>query len=56
MITYERAIQLIQNCIDWITEGVEALDARNDLYAIGFDNDEFEELGYGYLLDVGEEE
>ena len=56
MITYERAIQLVQKCTDWITEYVEISDARGDLYAIGFSNEEIEELGYGYLLDVCEEE
>lgn len=55
MMTYERSIQLVQKCIDWITEGVEISDARDDLYAIGFDNDEIEELGYRYLLDNEEE-
>ena len=55
MITHERAIWLVQKCIDWITEGVEISDAMDDLYAIGFDNDEIEELGYRYLLDNEEE-
>ena len=52
MIIHERAIWLVKRCIDWIIEGAENSDARDELYAIGFSNDEIEELGYGYLLDV----
>ena len=52
MITHERAIWLVKRYIDWIIEGTENSDARDELYAIGFSNDEIEELGYGYLLDV----
>ena len=52
MITHERAMWLVKRCIDWIIEGAENADARDELYAIGFSNDEIEELGYGYLLDV----
>lgn len=55
MIAYERSTWLVKRCIDWIIEGAEISDARDDLYAIGFDNDEIEELGYRYLLDVKEE-
>ena len=52
MITHERAIWLVKRCIDWIIEGAENSDARDELYAIGFSNDEIGELCYGYLLDV----
>ena len=55
MITYERAVWLVKKCTDWITQDVEILDARDELYAIGFSNEEIEKLGYGYLLDVEEE-
>ena len=56
-IGYQRAIQLIQRCIDWITSEVGEEDAYNDLSSgIGFDNKELETLGFGYLLDVIEEE
>lgn len=54
-IGYQRAIQMVQGCIDWITSEVEIEDAYNDLTSgIGFDSEELEELGYGYLLDVVE--
>ena len=49
-IDYKRAIELLTGCMDWITEGVEIADAYNDLVAVGFDSEELEELGYGYLL------
>ena len=57
-ISYDRAIQMLQNCIDWITYEVEIADAYSELTSgVGFDEDELEELGYRYLLDVnGEDE
>lgn len=55
-ISYARAIQMIQYCINWMISGVELADAYNDLTSgIGFGSEELEELGYGYLLDVVEE-
>ena len=55
-ISYQRAIQMVQRCINWITSEVSCEDAYNDLTSgIGFDSEELEELGYGYLLDVVEE-
>ena len=53
-ISYERAVQLTQKCIDWITCDVEIADARDDLDAIGFDEDELQYLGYGYLIEEEE--
>lgn len=56
-ISYARAIQMVQRCINWITSEVSLGDAYNDLTSgIGFDSEELEELGYGYLLDVEEED
>lgn len=54
-ISYGRAIQMTQKCIDWITCDVEMADARADLDAIGFDEDELESLGYGYLIEEEDE-
>ena len=54
-IDFQRAIQMVQNCIDWIITEVSSEDAYNDLIATGFDSVELEELGYGYLLNVEEE-
>jgi hypothetical protein len=55
-ISYTRAIQMAQKCIDWITCDVELTDARADLNAIGFGDEELETLGYSYLLNNDEEE
>ncbi len=54
-ISYERAIQIIQKCIDWITCDVEFADAIADLNAIGFDEEEIKEFGFNYLFDAEEE-
>ena len=55
-ISYTRAIQMVQRCINWIISEVSLGDAYNDLTSgIGFDSEELEELGYRYLLDVVEE-
>lgn len=55
-IGYQRAIQLVQRCIDWITSEASCEDACSDLISgIGFEKDELETLGYRYLLDVVEE-
>lgn len=56
-IEYQRAIQLVQRCVNWITNEVSCGDAYDDLISgIGFDELELEELGYGYLLDIVEED
>jgi CO dehydrogenase/acetyl-CoA synthase epsilon subunit len=52
--SYKRAIQITKNCIDWIICDIEMADARNDLNAIGFDEDELESLGYSYLIEEEE--
>lgn len=56
-IGYQRAIQLVQRCINWITSEVNREDAYNDLVSgIGFEEDELETLGYEYLLNTIEED
>lgn len=56
-ISYKRALRMVQGCIGWIIDGADEEDAYNDLVSgIGFDSEELEELGYGYLLNVIEEE
>ena len=56
-VSYQRAIQMVQRCVDWIANDVSCGDAYDDLTCgIGFDEDELAELGFGYLLDVIEEE
>lgn len=55
-ISYGRAIQMTKNCIDWIIYGADPEDARSDLNGIGFDEDELEVLGYGYLIEEEDKE
>lgn len=55
-ISYERAIQIIQKCINWITCDVEFADAIADLNAIGLDKEEIKEFGFNYLFDAEEED
>lgn len=55
-ISYQRAIGLLRRCVETIDEHHELCsDVLEDLYYAGFNNDEIESLGYGYLLDVEEE-
>lgn len=50
-ISYQRAIQMLQHCIDWIISETDEEDAYNDLSSgIGFDDEEIEMLGYGCLV------
>lgn len=49
-ISKERALQLIQKCIDWIISPVD-FDSYSKLMAIGFDESELIALGYGYVVD-----
>lgn len=55
-INYQRAIELIECCVEWIGYNSTDIDTYNDLIAIGFDSVELEELGYKYLLDAAEED
>ena len=51
-ISYKRAISLLQSCMAWTVEEVSSSDiAKEEFNCIGFDNDEIEALGFGYLLD-----
>lgn len=56
-ISYQRAIQLIQKCIDWMDETHATIsDCYDTLQYLNFTDNEIEELGCGYLLDIKEEE
>ena len=48
-ISKERALQLIQQCIDWIAYSVS--NPYFKLMAVGFDESELRALGYGYIVD-----
>ena len=58
MPSYQRAMDLLKSCMCNIEQWN---DCRNELTLgeledIGFDDDEIEQFGFGYLLDVREEE
>ena len=57
-ITYQRAIQLLNNSMECIFNFhyESCKETLDDLYYSGFDSDEIEALGYGFLLDVMEED
>ena len=56
-ISYKRAVQMVQQCINWIIDGADTEDAYNDLTSgVGFDSEELEELGYVYTIDIEEED
>lgn len=58
MISYDRAIQLCKNCLNYLVEDTYelefALNEARDL--VGFDDDEIRELGFEFMLDIEEEE
>ena len=58
-LSYDRAIRLLSRCMDQLYENHgDGWYTLNELRDIGFEDDEIEVLGCGYLLDLdkGEEE
>lgn len=56
-MSYQRAIGLLRSCMAWFVEDIPEDDAVRDVFdCIGFNDDEIEALGFGYLIDVEEEE
>ena len=57
-IDYERAVELLKGCISNIEQwnACQCDLTLHELEDIGFDDDEIEALGYGYLLDTKEDE
>jgi hypothetical protein len=57
-INYQRAIELLKYCIESIYSNhyEDCAETLDDLYSSDFSSEEIEELGYGFLLDVEEEE
>ena len=53
-MTYKRAMRTLINCLNWIAE--DSVDTLEAFECIGLDDDEIESLGYGYLLDLREDE
>jgi hypothetical protein len=55
-LSYNRAIRLLRASLDYNTEVMEIVDAREDLLGIGFEEEELIELGYQFLFDNEEDE
>lgn len=55
-ISYDRAIRLLQNVINYYSEEMEIADLYAELQCMDFDDNEIVELGFEYILDVFEEE
>ena len=58
VIGYKRAIELLKRCIEQMeaNEDYNNTETYDVLQSIGFDDDELEEFGFGYLLEESEEE
>ena len=54
-IDYQRAIELLKDCLEWFTD--DTLNERivENLSLLGFKDYEIEELGYGWLFEEEEE-
>ena len=56
-MTYKRAMKLLKTCLSWIEEDkYELAETLNAFENIGLDDDEIEALGFGYVLDIREDE
>jgi hypothetical protein len=53
-VDYQRAIELLKDCVEWFTD--DTLNERiiENLSLLGFKDYEIEELGYGWLFDEEE--
>lgn len=57
MPTYDRAIKLLKGCMNFFVEDNSGIADTCDVFDyIGFNDDEIEALGFGYILDVKEEQ
>lgn len=54
-IDYQRAIELLKDCLEWFTDDTLNERILENLNLLGFRDDEIEELGYGWLFEEGEE-
>lgn len=52
-ISYSKAMRLLKNCLNWISE--DSVDSLEAFECIGLEDDEIETLGYGDLLDLRED-
>ena len=55
-IDYQRAIKIMKGCIAWVLADTCEIDyALQEIRAMGFDDNEIEELSFGWMLDAEEE-
>ena len=55
-LSYKRLMELAKGSISWIlADTYETEYALQEIREIGFNDDEIEELGYGWMLDIEEE-
>ncbi len=53
---YKRAIELLKSCLEWFTDDTDNERIVENLNLLGFDDDEIESLGYGWLFEEEEED
>lgn len=53
----ERALELLKNCLDWFADDCcGCAETLERFHLLGLNDNEIEELGYGYMFDAREEE
>ena len=52
---YQRAIELLKDCVEWFTDDTLPERIIENLNLLGFQDYEIEELGYGWLFEEEEE-
>jgi hypothetical protein len=56
-IPYKRAIELLRKCMEWTVEDVGDSEVTKAVFdGMGFDDEEIETLGFGYLLEEENED
>lgn len=56
-IDYQRAIELLKNCLNWFADDCcGCAETLEKFELLDLNDSEIEELGYGYILDAEEEE
>jgi hypothetical protein len=54
-ISYGKAIDLLENCLDYcMSSTYETMYALEMAQEIGFEDDEIEKLGYGFMIEEEE--
>ena len=56
-IDYDRAIQSLKRCMDWIENDIDDTSVTRDVFrnCIEFTDDEIEQLGWSYILEEEDE-